>query len=307
MKRRLAMAGVLASVFVTASASATVIAQDSFAYSQGQSVNAQSGGSGWAGAWITGQSGAFTAVGAIPGAPAIGQTGGAMQVSGSGRIFRKLDLSPGSPAALAGLVQSHSAMFFNQINGIGAPGTTVWVGMLINGGNSSSNSETQYHLYDGARTDPTSLGLGDQNKDGEAVAMLRGGGIPNWGFERTCGHSNCSTTADGYWATNPVFLFGGTHWSVSRFVFKANTTEITMWRDPNPGNQPPADNSALALTPYSGGSATFTTVVPAMYFDTIAPNANGNYNYEVDEIRIGTDRRRCQRRKRGCRWRQSSE
>jgi MYXO-CTERM domain-containing protein len=180
-------------------------------------------------------------------------------------------------------------MFFGTIDGIGVPGTTVWVGMIVSGGTANAGDETQYHLYDGARTDATSLALGDQNKDGEVVAMLRGGNVAQWGFERTCGHSACTTgTAAGYFATNPVVAFGGTHWSVTRFVFGATTTEITMWRDPAPGSTDPADASALVLTPFGGGTAAQKIVVPALFFDTIAPNASGNFNYVVDEIRIAT-------------------
>ena len=256
-------------------ASATVIAEESFGYTSGQTINAQNGGSGWAGGWITGQTSGFMSVAAISGAPAIGQTGGAMQVSASGRVFRKIDLSSGSPAALAGLVASHSAMFFGTIDGIGASGTTVWIGMLVAGGSGSSGDETQYHLYDGARTDSTSLALGDQNKDGEAVAMLRGGNVADWGFERTCDHATCiggAGAGNGYWATSPAVPFGGTHWSVTRLVFGASTTAITMWRDPTPGSVTPPDTSALALTPFNGGSAATTSIVPAMFFDTIAPN-----------------------------------
>jgi len=269
-------------------AHATLIAQDSFSYPAGQTVNGLNGGSGWSGAWITGQSAIFTASGAIAGVPSIGQTGGAMSISGAGRIFRKIDLSAGSAAAQAGLIVSHSAMFFGSIDGIGAPGKTVWVGMLVGGGSGNPNEETQYHLYDGARTDSASLKLADLNKDGEVVAMMRGGGLPNLGFERTCAHSTCvGGSAQGYWATNPKALFGGSHWSVTRYVFNAASTDITLWWDPAPGATPP-DTVAVPLTPYGGGSAVTTTSVPPLYFDTIAPNADGNYNYQVDEIRIGT-------------------
>ena len=114
--------------------------------------------------------------------------------------------------------------------------------------------------------------------------MLRGGNVADWGFERTCSHSGC-TAGDGYFGTT---VFGGTHWSVTRFVFSATTTEITMWRDPTPGSLDPSDASALTLTPFGGGAAVQRVVVPALFFDTIAPNANGNHAFFVDEIRIAT-------------------
>jgi len=267
-------------------ARADLIAEESFVYVAGTTVDGQTGGSGWSGPWRTGQTSFFTASAAITGAPAVGETGGAMRISGSGRIFRAIDTSAGSPAAVAGLVQSHAAMFFGTIDGLGAPGTTVWVGMLVTGGSGTSGDETQYHFYDGARTDASSLALGDMNKDGEVVAMLRGGGVADWGFERTCSHSTCSgPTAGGFWSTTP---FGGTHWSVTRYVFGASTTDITMWIDPAPGTTPPDDASAVLLTPFGGGTAVRTTSVPPMFFDTIAPNASGDFGYAVDEIRIGT-------------------
>jgi len=285
---RAVLVGAIAVVGAGRQGRASVIASDAFAYPTG-SVAGQTGGTGWAGGWTTGQSAAFVVGPALGTSLGIGETGGALQVTGSGRVFRKLDLAAGSPAATAGLVASHTAMFFGTIDGIGVPGTTVWVGMIVSGGSANAGDETQYHLYDGARTDATSLALGDQNKDGEAVAMLRGGNVAQWGFERTCGHSACTAgTAAGYFATNPVVGFGGTHWSVTRFVFGATTTEITMWRDPAPGATDPADASALVLTPFGGGTAAQRIVVPAMFFDTIAPNASGNFNYVVDEIRIAT-------------------
>src|SRR5262249_36766645 len=125
MSRRdfhLCRAAVLASILCTAGAArATLIAEETFSYSAGQTVNGLSGGTGWSGGWITGQPGAFTTVGAIAGGPAINATGGAMKFSSmDGRIFRPIDLSAGSAAAQAGLIKSHSAMFFGTIDGIGA-------------------------------------------------------------------------------------------------------------------------------------------------------------------------------------------
>lgn len=289
LERAAAIAIVFGVILSSSPAGADVIAEETFSYAPGATVNGQSGGTGWSGAWITGQPSAFMSAAAISGGPSIGATGGAMQVLASGRIFRVIDTSAGSPAVRAGVVEPHAAMFFGTLNGIGVPGTTVWVGVLVSGGSGASGAETQYHLYEGARTDATSLALGDSNKDGEVIAVLRGGNVADWGFERTCNHSACGGGApDGYFATSPAVPFGGTHWSVTRLVFHATTTDVTMWRDPTPGAVDPTNASALALTPFSGGAAVQTTTVPALHFDTVTPNASGNFNYFIDEIRITT-------------------
>jgi len=133
---------VLAIAALATRAHADVIAADSFAYPQGQTINGQSGDTGWSGPWITGQPTAFVGAAAIAGAPAIAATGGALAITGTGRVFRAIDLGPGSSAAAAGLVQSHTAMFFGTISGLGVPGTTIWVGALITGGSANAGVET---------------------------------------------------------------------------------------------------------------------------------------------------------------------
>src|SRR5881394_3563000 len=87
-------------------ARAAFIAGESFAGNTGP-LAGQNGGSGWNGAWITGQPSVFQ-VQAAGLASGFGSSGGSLLFNGSAavagtgaRAFRQLDLGPGSAAGMA--------------------------------------------------------------------------------------------------------------------------------------------------------------------------------------------------------------
>src|SRR5206468_12301447 len=135
-----------------------------------------------------------------------------------GRIFRQIDLGANSAAAQAGLVESTKTFLGNTESALGVPGTVVWLAFAMNGGTAGNGVAgvawlAQMHLYHGVNVN--NLAAGDQNKDGEVLAIGRGNGNTAWNYERTCAHDLCpsgSNTSAGYVSTTQ--LDGNTHWVV---------------------------------------------------------------------------------------------
>jgi hypothetical protein len=282
-----------ASITAAAPAHAGLIASESFDGNTG-TLAGQSGGSGWNGAWVTGQTAVFQvqAAGLTGG---FGSSGGSLLFDGSAaapgtgaRVFRQLDLGPSSPADMAGLVESTMTRYNGTQPALGKPGTTVWLGVVFHGGTAGNGiAGVQYldqvHLYNGATTSPSALSQGDNNKDGEALAIGRGNGNTAWNYERTCAHDACpngSMSSSGYVST--VTMDSLTHWVVMRFVFVSSaTTQITMWLDPAPGSSDPSDVSALSL----GGQQLVS--VTALHFSWIELGGQTS-RFSFDEIRLAT-------------------
>ena len=272
-------------------ASATLVASESFVCAQ-PLLAGQGGGAGWAGSWITGQAQCFVLAANSLGAN-IGAVGGSLKYDGSkavlntgARIFRQLDLSQNSPAAQAGLVESTKTFFGNSQAALGVPGTVVWLAFAMNGGTAGNGKGgvdylAQMHLYHGVNAN--NLAAGDNNKDGEVLAIGRGNLNTTWNYERTCAHDVCPSgngASSGYVSAAP--FDGNTHWVVIRFDFAtAKLTNVTMWLDPAPGAQPPADNQALSL----GGKQ--VNAVDGLHFDWIELGGE-TATFGFDEIRVAT-------------------
>jgi len=274
-------------------AHAALLASESFGYAPG-ALTGQAGGSGWTGAWVTGQPNVFV-VQASSLTSGAGQSGGALffdgskAVAGTGaRIFRALATDPASAAWAAGVVESTLTKFNGKQLAYGAPGTTVWFGAAVNGGTAGNGVAglqylAQFHFYAGATTTPGALALGDNNKDGEAIAIGRGNGNTVWNYERTCAHDVCpngSTSSSGYLST--VTFGNTTRWLVMRFDFTSPTiTNVTTWLDPAPGALPPTTASALTIAGQQ--------VVPitGLHFNWVEMGGQTS-QFTFDEVRFAT-------------------
>lgn len=278
---------------------AHVLASDSIACG-GTTQVGQAGGVGWSSAWIAdvGQNAVFVpAASSLQGPLGLPTLGGALNYHGTGlnsngaRIYRPLDIDPGSAANTLGLTDSHTTFFGNQQYGYGAPGTTVWLGFLLNGGSAGNGiSGIQYlaqvHLYDGL--DQTKLSQRDNNKDGEVMAIGRGAGNYQWNFERTCGHSPCGNNTSSQDFLSTLAMDNQTHWVVLKFDFNTtstnNGTAITFWLDPPPGAVDPDPSIALTLTG-NGQNNKKTVTVPAVHFNWIEFGGQ-QATFAMDEMRV---------------------
>ena len=274
-------------------AQAALLASDSFIYSPGP-LAGQNGGAGWSSAWLTGQSTVFT-IQASSLTAGIGSAGGALfydgshAVSGTGaRILRQLDLGAASAAAQAGVVEASQTRFGGIQPALGTPGTTVWFGVVINGGTAGNGLAgaqylAQLHFYDGATTTGAGLALGDNNKDGEAIAIGRGAANTVWNFERTCAHDNCPGGSGSSTSYLSTVTFGSTtHWLVMRFDFaSAATTNITTWLDPAAGNVIPTDISALTISTHQ------IVAVAGLHFNWVELGGQTS-QFSFDELRFAT-------------------
>jgi hypothetical protein len=280
-----------------------LLASDSIACA-GTTQVGQAGGSGWSGAWIadTGQNAVFVpAQGSLAGPTGLTTLGGSLNYIGTGlnangaRIYRPLDIGPGSSANLLGLTDAHATFFGDQQYGYGTPGTSVWLGFLLNGGSAGNGLpgatyEAQVHLYDGM--DQTKLSQRDNNKDGEVIAIGRGAGNFQWNFERTCAHSPCGGNTSSVNALSALAMDSQTHWVVLKFDFASTSTafggsggtRITFWLDPAPGATNPDSATALTL---SGNSQTNqqTIAMPALHFNWIEFGGQ-QASFAMDEMRL---------------------
>jgi len=284
-------------------AHAHLLASDSIACG-GTTQVGQGGGVGWSGTWIadSGQNAVFApAQGSLVSPTGLSTLGGSLNYIGTGlnsngaRIYRPLDVAAASPAGMLGLTDSHTTFFGDQQFGYGTPGTTVWLGFLLNGGSAGNGiSGVQYlaqvHLYDGL--DLTKLSQRDNNKDGETIAIGRGAGNFVWNFERTCAHSPCGNNTNSVNALSTLAMDSQTHWVVLKFDF-VNTssalgasggTRITFWLDPAPGLLDPDPATALTLT---GNSQTNqkTIAMPALHFNWIEFGGQ-QATFAMDEMRV---------------------
>lgn len=274
-------------------ARASLLASESFSYAPGP-LSGQAGDTGWTGAWVTGQTTVFI-VQASSLASGAGGTGGSLFFDGSkassptgARILRALATDPASAAWAAGVVESTTTKFNGRQLAYGAPGTTVWFGAAINGGTAGNGVAgvqylAQFHFYDGATTTASALGLGDNNKDGEAIAIGRGNGNTVWNYERTCAHDVCpnnSTSSSGYLST--VSFGNTTRWLVMRFDFvSAATTNVTTWLDPTPGAVAPTSGSALTM------SGQQVVPITGLHFNWVEMGGQTS-QFTFDEVRFAT-------------------
>jgi len=283
----------LCTVAVAAPARAALLASESFTDSPGQ-LAGRGTGPGWIGPWVTGQPTVF--IEQAPGlSGGLGSSGGLLffdgshAVAGTGaRALRSLDLGPTSAAAVAGMVEDVTTRYNGVQPALGKPGTTVWLGVAFNGGTAGSGlSGLQYldqvHLYNGATTTASALAAGDNNKDGEALAIGRGNGNTVWNYERTCAHDNCpngSTSSAGYLSS--VTFNSATHWLVMRFDFvSATSTQISTWLDPAPGTTVPTNASALTVAGLQVVSVT------GLHFNWIELGGQTS-QFSFDEVRLAT-------------------
>jgi hypothetical protein len=285
-------------------AHAHVLATDSIGCSA-PSIVGQGGGTGWIGNWIAdaAESAVFVPTGSsLVGPVGLPTQGGSLYYDGTllqsgqplqshygARVYRPLDVDPGSVANGLGLTDSHTTYFSNQQYGYGTAGTTIWLGFLLNGGTAGTGlSGVQYlaqvHLYDGMNQ--ANLSADDNNKDGESLAIGRGAGNYQWNFERTCGHSPCGaggTSSLDYLST--VSMDNQTHWVVLKFDFtNTTTTAITFWLDPVPGAIDPSPSTALSLTG-NGQTNQKTVTMPALHFNWIEFGGQTS-TFAMDEMRV---------------------
>lgn len=295
----------LITMLASSSVEATLLATDSITCPAASEVG-QSGGSGWAGAWIAdaAEASVFVASGnSLANSSGLVGSGGALNYYGGlllapplsshygARIYRPLAVDPGTTAQGLGLTESHTTFFANSQFGYGVPGTTVWLGFLLNGGSAGNGQAgiqylAQVHLYDGL--DQTKLSQDDNNKDGEVLAIGRGNSNVVWNFERTCAHSPCGSTASSLGFVSTVTMDSATHWVVLRFDFVSastvNGTKITFWLDPSPGASDPLATGSLGLTG-NGQSNVHTVSVPALHFNWIEFGGQ-TANFAMDEMRV---------------------
>jgi len=296
----------LACCAVQSSAHAHVLASDSIACGA-PSLVGQSGGLGWSGTWVAdvAESAVFVPMaGSLVGPPGLPTLGGSLYYDGTllqsghplqshygARIYRPLDVDPGSAANGLGLTDLHTTYFSNQQYGYGAPGTGVWLGFLLNGGSAGNGvSGAQYlaqvHLYDGMNQ--SNLSADDNNKDGEVLAIGRGAGNYQWNFERTCSHSPCGSTNSSLDFLSTLAMDNQTHWVVLKFDFistsTTNGTAITFWLDPTPGAITPSAATALSLTG-NGQSNQKTVTVPAVHFNWVEFGGQTS-TFAMDEMRV---------------------
>lgn len=286
---------------LAADVGATVIASDSFACA-GTTQAGQGEGVGFGGNWIDDAAEDLVfapqanSLAAPAGMPVLGgalfydgvllQAGHPLASHYGARIYRDLDVSAGSTAATLGLLESHTTYFGTQQLGVGVPGTTLWLGFLLNGGSAGNGVAglqylAQVHLYDGLNL--ATLSADDNNKDGEALAIGRGNGNTQWNVERTCSHSPCGAVTSSVGYVSGVNMDGQTHWAVLRFDFaSAATTQMTFWLDPVPGAVAPDPSSALTLT---GGLKTVS--MPGMHFNWIEFGGQSS-TFTLDELRLAT-------------------
>ncbi len=274
-------------------AHAALLASESFSYAPG-ALNGQAGGSGWTGAWTTGQPSVFVVqASSLP--SGAGGLGGALFVDGSkavagtgARILRMLATDPSSAAWSAGVVESTQTKFQGRQLAYGTPGTTVWFGAAVNGGTAGNGIAglqylAQFHFYDGPTLTPGALALGDNNKDGETIAIGRGNGNTVWNYERTCAHDVCpngSTSSSGYLST--VTFGNTTRWLVMRFDFvSATTTNITTWLDPAPGRSTPTSATAMTVAGQQ------VVPVTGLHFNCVEMGGQTS-QFSFDEVRFAT-------------------
>jgi hypothetical protein len=287
---------------LSASAQARLLAADSFSCGGTTQVGV-AGGLGFAGPWIAdaAEASIFVPANAPLTAPAgLATDGGSLRYNGTplqpgqplsshygARIYRPLDVSLSSDAELLGLLENHLTFFGNQQRGFGVPGTTVWLGFLLNGGTAGNGLGgvqylAQIHLYDGLNIN--ALNLDDNNKDGEVLAIGRGNLNVNWNYERTCAHSPCGGVSSSQGYVSSVQMDAQTHWAVMRFDFtSATNTAITFWLDPTPGSTVPLTSTALNLS-FNGQSGR-TINVPALHFNWIEFGGQ-TQTFALDELRV---------------------
>jgi FlgD Ig-like domain len=291
--RRIVLASLVCAMLAPSRAGASLLASESFGYAAG-ALNGQAGGSGWTGAWVTGQPSVFV-VQASSLTSGAGETGGSLffdgskAVSGTGaRVFRALATDSTSAAWAAGVVESTLTKYNGKQLAYGKPGTTVWFGAAVNGGTAGNGVAgvqylAQFHFYDGPTTTPGALALGDNNKDGEAIAIGRGNGNTVWNYERTCAHDVCpngSSSSTGYLSSVP--FDHTTRWLVMRFDFaSATATNVTTWLDPAPGSTAPANATALTM----GGQQ--VVPVTGLHFNWVEMGGQTS-QFSFDEVRFAT-------------------
>jgi hypothetical protein len=287
---------------------AHLLASDSFS-SGGTTQVGLGGGIGWDTAagtstWISNAStnAAFVPSPSSLSPTALATSGGSVTYDGNttssnsgARIYRLLDVGPGSVANGLGLTNSHTTFFGDQQYGYGKTGTTLWLGFLLNGGTAGnglpgSQYEAQMHLYDGM--DQSNMTANDNNKDAEVIAIGRGAGNYVWNFERTCNHSPCGGNNNSVNALSTVTMNGQTHWVVLKFDFISTSsafgpnggTSITFWLDPTPGAISPDPATALTLTGNSQSNVQ-TIAMPALQFNWIEFGGEQAV-FGMDEIRV---------------------
>jgi MYXO-CTERM domain-containing protein len=272
-------------LLLSAQAHATLIASESFDCPNGNVLNT-TGGVGWTGGWLLDTAVKSTA--RIQAAVATNKSnlpvlGGSLFIDGKGsngtRIFRQLDLAPGSVADQLGLVELAPTFFGDKQRAIGKPGGTIWVGFLARmdaGIGSQQGHDAQNHFFLGH--DKNAFSAGDYDKDGEIVAFGRGDQHINWGYGNTCSHSVCGPGSPGGGGVADQFGDGTTHWGVLRMKFTANGTIGTFWLDPPPGHADLADNTADS--PPSG--------MAGVHFNWIELGSAPDSPVYFDEYRIGT-------------------
>ncbi|MCW1887640.1 glycoside hydrolase family 32 protein [Luteolibacter flavescens] len=228
------------------------LAYEGFDYAAGAaSVTGRDGGHGWAGPWVTVDSGsADLLAGSLAGATRTPagydalSTGGRCHLPNGRRVGRFLDTSPGGPFGARGLVDGNGR--------IGKDGSTLYLSFLQQPDGTSYFYEFEFHRG----------GLGDNGR-------IAGIGNDRTGNNVHLRAPNNTHTLMGAGDTNVNFY-------VVRIDFKAGNDDVRIYRNPTSATEP--------------GEPTLTRLDAAdMSFDGISFGAfvNGR-TVAHDEIRLGT-------------------
>lgn len=262
----------------TAAARAQLLAYEGFNYPAGTKLNGQGTGFGWAGAWQTspvyvtnGNDNAVTNGSMKPGGLAF--SGGRLVTKGNDvRSFRQFDTSPGSAAALAGVVNTNGQ--------IGVSNKTVWIGFMaaLSPGTNTPTGNGGFHVFDGLGD---LVAFPDGDKSHHEILFLGDRNNPTtglyWCLEVTSGGSGS--------ADSTVLVSTNQHFLVYKIDFLgARNGRVTLYIDPVPGTTP--SNAAFAANIVSS-----TTVQTNFQFNYLeVGSANGSpviERLDLDEFRMG--------------------
>ncbi len=180
-------------------AKATLIAQESFDYTT--SAATLDGGVGFAAAWTGGATGG-NAIGTpgwdYPGLPAVGNRFFRDPGSSANQQYERVfDLTPGSAAATAGLLDGNGK--------IGADDTTVWMSFLARKSETSPDGRWPW------------LGLGTRNGGTDAITVGRSETTSFWTVNSATRNTNLDSTTD------PHTFF------VAKVDYKAGGDDLAVW------------------------------------------------------------------------------
>jgi hypothetical protein len=237
---------------ISSGARGQIIAYEGFAYTVGQSLAGQNGGSGFAAPWTVGAGTATVRSGSlVPAAPStpLAETGNSVGVSAD------------AVTNVGDAVRTLATPI------VGTPGTTAWVSVVMKGtGTTPLTSQGALVVSNGA-------GVGFSITTGAT-----GGGLPPF---NPPANANWSLGDAGTGAAEASSSVSDTLQSllVARVNFGATNDAVDLFVNPPPGGSPPGSSNASLTLPHA---ASFSTVeIDLASVDTTSAAL-------FDEIRLGT-------------------